>query len=847
MADGTSVGKINLEVDLTGDLNKQISEMASRLSDSLKKSLETASKGMLSGIEKTIDMAMKNINNSISQGLDNMKKQMEGFIASLQALTKKIKVPKDFGIPGNAGASRTPSIITPTTRGPPMATPKINTGIDHAAIQAEIEQVSQSIELVNRKIELQQEKLGGLKEAYERAFNPNIKNKLGTQILNTEISISKLVQASDKMGYKLADLDAKMNGTGQTASKLGASVEVATKKIKESAGKATQAITPMGKTAEVVGSKFNKMSGMINSALKRVLIMATLYKVIRGFMTHMNAALTTNQQFTNSLAAIRTNLQVAFIPIYNAILPALNAMMRGLATVTSYVASFFSILGGSSYKASLASAQALNKNKAAIAGVGAASKKAAKDIQLSLAGFDELNTLSQPNADAGGGGGGIAPLVAPEADTSIFEASLKAFLSKIDPLLEPARAALGRLATAFEPLKQNLFAGLQWFIDNILIPLGKWAITEWLPRWIDQLAGIFYVLNAAINALKPLWNWLWDNLLLPIAKWTGGIILDVMDGISAGLKKFGDWIGKNQKTVETLAVIIGSIAIAWGLVNTAIGIWAGITAFAVPIMAAISAAGGVMAAVMAAINLPIIIAVAAIAALIAIGILLWKNWDQISAWLKKTWEGIKVVAGAVWSAIVTTIKNVFNGIATWFSGVFTAAWNGIKKAFSAVGSFFQGIWNTIKSTFTTIGSVIGNGIAGAFKLVVNSIIRFAENSINGFIRAINGAISLINKIPGVNISTVRQLSIPRLATGGMIDQPTLAMVGEAGKEAVLPIDRDRGAMEQIANMLMDKMGGGSDGGDIETTAEVDGDVLFKVVMRRLNKRRRQKGLPIIEY
>jgi hypothetical protein len=499
MADGTSVGKINLEVDLTGDLNKQISEMASRLSDSLKKSLETASKGMLSGIEKTIDMAMKNINNSISQGLDNMKKQMEGFIASLQALTKKIKVPKDFGIPSSAGAVKTPSIITPTTRGPPMATPKINTGIDYAAIQGEIEQVSQSLDLVNRKIELQQAKLAGLKESYERALNPNIKNKLGTQILNTEISISKLVQASDKMGYKLADLDGKMNGTGQTASKLGASVEVATKKIKESAGKATQSITPMGKTAEVVGSKFNKMSGMINSALKRVLIMATLYKVIRGFMSHMNAALTTNQQFTNSLAAIRTNLQVAFIPIYNAILPALNAMMRGLATVTSYVASFFSILGGSSYKASLASAQALNKNKAAIAGVGAASKKAAKDIQLSLAGFDELNTLSQPNADAGGGGGGgaggIAPLVAPAADTSIFEASLKAFLAKIDPLLEPARAALGRLGEAFEPLKQNLFAGLRWFMDNILIPLGKWTITQVVPRFIDLLANVLKIFN----------------------------------------------------------------------------------------------------------------------------------------------------------------------------------------------------------------------------------------------------------------------------------------------------------------------------------------------------------------
>jgi hypothetical protein len=528
-------------------------------------------------------------------------------------------------------------------------------------------------------------------------------------------------------------------------------------------------------------------------------------------------------------------------------------MMRGLATVTSYVASFFSVLGGSSYKASLASAQALNKNKAAIASVGAASKKAAKDIQLSLAGFDELNTLSQPNADAGGGGGGggggIAPLVAPAADTSIFEASLKAFLAKIDPLLEPARAALGRLGDAFKPLGENIAAGLKWILDNVLIPLGKFTLTELIPRWIDQLAGVFDVLNAVLVALKPLWKWLWDNLFLPIAKWTGGIILNVLDGINTGLKKFGDWIGKNQGTVQTLTIIIGAVAIAWGLVNTAMGIWAGITAFVVPIMAAISAAGGVMAAVMAAINLPVIIAVAAIAALIAIGILLWKNWDQISAWLKKTWEGIKVAAGTVWSAIVSTIKNVFNGIASWFSGVFSAAWSGIKKAFSAVGSFFQGIWATIKSTFTTIGSVIGNGIAGAFKTVVNSIIRFAENTINGFIRSINGAISLINKIPGVNISTVRQLSIPKLATGGMIDQPTLAMVGEAGKEAVLPIDKDRGAMQQIAEMLFSKMNQGGAGNSNDRPIEIIlqmGTVEFaRFVIDSIKALQRQTGETII--
>lgn len=887
MAEGTSVGKINLQVDLQGDMQKQISEMANNLGSSLKSSLEKATSGMLSGMEKVIDSAMKSINASIGEGLEKMKEQTEEFVKSLQSILKKIKVPKAQTAPTNVIPAMDPVIPSVSPRGPPASA---KAPIDTTAIQSEISKVTEHLDLVNQKIEIQQDKLAGLKESYERALNPNLKNKLASQINNTELSILKLTEASDKMGFKLNDLDAKLNGTGNLANKLGDSFKKAGNKIKETAKAATKNVGPIGKTADAVGQRFDKMGRMINSALKRVLIMGTLYKVIRGFMSYLGSALATNQQFSNSLAVVKSNLQVAFIPIFNVILPALNALMSALARVTTYVAAFFSVLGGSSFKASTASAKALNKQKAAIAGVGAASKKAAKDMQLSLAGFDEITNLSTPGADdAGGGGGGgasdIAPIVSPGIDTSGFENALKAFIDKIDPYLEPARQALGRLKDAFEPLKQNLFAGLLWFKDNILIPLGKWTITKVVPAFIDILAGALKVLNSVIEALKPLFQWLWDNMLKPLAEWTGGVIVSVLEGIGTMLDNISTWIDENQSTFETIAIIIGSIAAAWGLVNVAMGVWAAITAIVVPIMGAVSAAGGVMAAVMAAISWPVVIAVAAIAALIAIGVLLWKNWDEISAWLKKIWEGIKETASRVWNGIVSTIKNVFNGIGEWFSQVFTGAWNGIKNAFSAVGSFFSGIWSgikgifssvgtwfkdiftgawngienafssvtsffsgiwtTIKNTFTTIGTVIGEGIGNAFKTVVNAIINFAERTINGFIMAINGAIKLINLIPGVNITPLAPLAIPKLATGGMIEQPTLAMVGEAGKEAVLPIDKDRGAMAQIASMLAENMGG--DGGDGEFEAIVDGEVLFRVVMKRLNRKRRQKGLPIIEY
>ncbi|MBO1264377.1 hypothetical protein J3A84_04890 [Proteiniclasticum sp. SCR006] len=771
MSDGTSVGKISLEVDLQGDMKQQISDMANNLGTALKTSLEKATSGMLSGLEKVIGTAMQNINTSINEGLEKMKSQMDGFIKSIQAMTSKIKVPTKMPVSTNMVPAMNPVIPSVSPRGPPA----MATGINGAAIQAEIDKVTSHLDLVNQKIELQKEKLSGLKESYDRALNPNTKNKLGMQINNTELSIMKLIEASDKMGFKLNDLDAKMNGTSQTTSKLGASVKVATNKIKESTNAINNSMGPVGKTADVIGGKFDKMGRMINSALKRVLIMATLYKVIRGFMSYMSSALATNEQFSNSLAIVKSNLQVAFIPIFNAILPALNTMMSALARVTTYIASFVSVLGGSTFKASTASAKALNKQKAAISGVGAATKKTAKEMERALAGFDEITNLNSPETpDAGGGGGGgsSAPIVSPGIDMSKFESGLRSFLDKLDPYLEPARQALDRLKEAFEPLKQNLFDGLKWLMDEVLIPIGKWVLKDVVPKFIDMLSASIKILNAVIEVLKPIFKWLWDNVLNPLAEWTGGVIVAVLDGI-----------------VEELETLATQITDTWKHVK--------------------------------------------------------EVWTTTRKFLVDTWESIKTKSRELWNNIVRTIKNAFNGIQEWFSGVFTGAWNGIKRAFSGVGSFFSGIWTTIKNTFTTIGHVIGTGIGNAFKTVVNSIIRFAENTINGFIRAINRAISLINKIPGVNISRLATLNIPKLATGGMIEQPTLAMVGEAGKEAVLPIDKDRGAMKQIADMLASEMGGG--GGDFETTAEVDGDVLFKIVMRRLNKRRRQKGLPIIEY
>lgn len=124
--------------------------------------------------------------------------------------------------------------------------------------------------------------------------------------------------------------------------------------------------------------------------------------------------------------------------------------------------------------------------------------------------------------------------------------------------------------------------------------------------------------------------------------------------------------------------------------------------------------------------------------------------------------------GGFFANLWSRIQSIFGGVGNWFRNVFSAAVNGIKSVFSSIGGFFQGIWNTIRNMFTSIGTTIGDSIGGAFKAVINSIIDFAQNNINGFIKSINNAIGTINHIPGVNIGYIQELSIPHLATGAVI-------------------------------------------------------------------------------
>lgn len=138
-------------------------------------------------------------------------------------------------------------------------------------------------------------------------------------------------------------------------------------------------------------------------------------------------------------------------------------------------------------------------------------------------------------------------------------------------------------------------------------------------------------------------------------------------------------------------------------------------------------------------------------------------------------------------------------------GFFSGLWESIKETFRSIGDFFGGIWDDIKKTFTTIGTKIGDAIGGAFKTAINAVLETVENAINSVPEAINNAIDLLNELPGVDIGSMDYISLPRLAKGGIVDRSTLAMVGESGREAILPLENNKSALKEIATLIADEM------------------------------------------
>jgi phage-related protein len=397
--------------------------------------------------------------------------------------------------------------------------------------------------------------------------------------------------------------------------------------------------------------------------------------------------------------------------------------------------------------------QSTEDQAAAITEVGDASENAAKQAKKNLQTFDEVHQLQEDMSDTAAWDmftmsetGTIAPPEIEDAEESGAFTKMQETLEKLAVLFDPAIEGFNRLKTAAEPVITSIGKGLKWFYDNILVPFGTWVISEAVPSFMNLLSGALDALNPILKAFKPLGQWLWENFLQPAGEWAGETLLNALNWLADVLTKIGNWMSEHKGVIEALAIVVGSFAAAWGLVNIAIGVWNTIGAIATGVTTAFGAA-------VAFVTSPIFLVVAAIAAVIAITVLLVKNWDTVKEWLKETWNKIKDIAVSVWNSI----KEFFSKLWEWLKNFFSE-WGPIILAIIApfIGIpllIFQN-WDKIKDFFSNLWKKISNQLSEAWQKIKDTAKKFWDDLVKS---AFDWGKNLINNIIDGIKSTVNKV------------------------------------------------------------------------------------------
>ena len=348
------------------------------------------------------------------------------------------------------------------------------------------------------------------------------------------------------------------------------------------------------------------------------------------------------------------------------------------------------------------------------------------------------------------------------------------------------------------------------------------------------------------------------------------------------IKKALDFVKEHKTLMETIAIIIGSITAAILLYNTYQTIATAITTAKAAADAAGAASLWAYAAAQAAAILPVVGIVAAISAVIAIIVLCIKHWDEIKAVVIKVTnsiaETVEKGANAVkgfFEKIINFVKENWQGllllIVNPFAGAFKLAYDNCEGFRNKVDGFIEKVKSIIQSGFNIIKEKIINPIkeaSNSVKDIFNNIVSTISNKMNSARDKVKTVIDKIKgffnftwslpklKMPHLKITGEFSISPPQVpkfsvdwyARGGVFDKPTLFTsggrlggLGEAGAEAIVPLENNTQWLDKIASMLSDKLGGGRN-----IVLQVDGKTFGQISVDSINALTKQTGnLPLV--
>ena len=511
------------------------------------------------------------------------------------------------------------------------------------------------------------------------------------------------------------------------------------------------------------------------------------------------------------LTLAQINLGNAFLPIVSIVLPILTGFAKSLAAVTNTFSQFMSVLFGTN-KAQTQNAQSATSAAKAQNTLGTATKKAGAAAAKSVAGFDEVNQLQESIASNADDAAGALGDVASTSPT-------------------PTKTDSGSI------IPQGILDAAQGF-KNAMAPVVAYMDTikkYFQSFWTDIQPTFMPIINFIKTIFTPVWEGLKTNIIIvmDVIKWVIKGALDMIEGL---LKVFG-------------GIVSGNWAMVWDGIKQIVS-----GAFTI-IMSVVIGAGTILANFL-------------------------KGWAAV---MKSIWD-------VLWYSLHTLVKTVIDGIRdnvlipfmSWISSVFSTVWGAVTTAFSTALNFIKNlvstVFNAIKTSISSVMSWmtstvplgmtnIKDSIVGAFstaanivaniwegmKATVKSGINWVVDKINGFIATVNGfkieipSVTIAGKtIGGGTISFPQIPTIPKLARGGIVNSPTIAQIGEAGPEMVVPLE-NTSFVDSIANAIGNAVMGAmqfsqpskTQSGD--TVISIDGTQLARVLFNPLQQETARRG------
>jgi phage-related protein len=609
--------------------------------------------------------------------------------------------------------------------------------------------------------------------------------KFDAQILQLERKandLEKQLEDPKSLGFSDEDILQIEVELEKTKNKL-VSLRKEKQKLEETKG--TQGIT------EGINNLGNSFQNAVSKAGRLALAIfgiRTAYNLLKSASSELA---TYDEQYATNLEYIRFVLAQAIAPVLRGIV---QLAMQLLSYINAIVQAWFGINLFSN-----GSAENFKKMKAQAGGVS----KAVKEIKKQLAGFDEVNILtdqSDTGTSAGAGGVGM-----PTMDLSAMQGEPPAWLKWIIDNKDVILAVLGGIAAGLLALKLGLggikalgigimvtgiitavqgligylndpswenfgkvIQGIGIFLVGLAITIGSVSlgiigavviVVGTIIKYWEQIKGFF---QRGIDWLKGKGDWVEKNL----GGWVKGLydtfvgflqlILNYFDGTFNAIKRIFDGIIQFFQGVFT-----GDWGKAWEGIQNIVG-----------------------------------------------GVVDWMknnfytflNWidtvilTPLSNFFHTLWEGVKTGAQNAWNGM----KSIWEKVTSFFKTIFTNAWNAVKQVFSTGGKIFDGIKEGIVSAFKNIVNGIITGI--------NKVVSVPFNAINGMLRTLRN-VSIAGYQPFSFIHEFSVPQIPKLATGGIINMPnrgTLvgasAIGGEAGREGVIPLT-DAQAMAELGEAI----------------------------------------------